>query len=162
MSSENIYDKIIEYIKLNAPIHKEGLMTFFHIHSHELHSFIKEINQEQIIIIDTPTGYVVSEQFDNTKNRPWRRIKTAVLYADYENSERYTYEKLKQFEDDIIITGVYHLYQPISSTRTEFIINASGYRPTMLVPYIMVSPSLNKSDLQSIKETINEIKKQTF
>lgn len=162
MSEKNLFDEMIEYTKQNAPVNKEELMNFFHIPPHELHANIKEINLEQIIIIETPEGYVLNEVFQDNKKKSWRRIKTAVLYADYEHSERYTYEKLKRFENDIIITSVYHLYQPISSTRTEFIINASSFHSTMLVPYVMVSPAFDKSDLHAIQETIDEIKKQTF
>lgn len=158
MAISKLHEEMITTIDHFPLINDEELADVFHITIKDLHAHIREINLDQEYISKNTIGYYVNKTVD----KQWEKLRTTIVFADYEMSEKSTQKKLESLKKDIVITGIYYLYQPISSSKTEFMINTTNFHPSMQVPIVYVSPALNRHDIRLIRKAIGEIKREAI
>lgn len=158
MAISKLHEQMIDTIDQAPLINDEELAAVFHMSIMELHRHIREINLDQEYIAKSAIGYYINKAID----QQWKKLRTTIVFADYEMSEKSTQKKLESLKKDIVITGIYYLYQPISSSKTEFMINTTNFHPTMQVPIVYVSPKLNRHDIRTIRKAINDIRREAM
>lgn len=158
MAISKQHEEMIYTIDHNPLITDQELANLFHMSTKELHAHIREINLDQEYISGNTNGYYMNKAI----NQQWKKLRTSIVVSDYTMCEMNLQKKVECLRKDIVITGVYYLYQPISSSKTEFMINTTHYHPSMEVPIVYVSPSLHRDDLRRIRRAIREIKRETL
>lgn len=158
MAISKLHEEMIYTIDHDPLITDQELANLFHMSTKELHAHIREINLDQEYISGDTNGYYVNKTID----QQWRKLRTSIVVSDYAMCEKNLQKKVECLRKDIVITGVYYLYQPISSSKTEFMINTTQYHPSMEVPIVYVSPNFNRHDLRMIRKAIHDIKREAL
>lgn len=159
--------KLIELIfqilsQHDEPVHSEQLAKNLHEHPFYIRKLIEDINLDQQYIDHIKKGYYLREHTNFNQYKEFRKVRTSILLNDYEDYEVFNDAFLKPLDNLIRIVGVYYLYQPISSSKTEFLINLTDYRPILQAPMAFIKNPISDDDLKHLKETIHEIKSRQF
>lgn len=158
MAISKLHEQILTAIDHAPLIQDEELARIFQMSKKDVHAHIREINLDQEYISENTLGYYVNTSID----KQWKKLRTTIVFADYEMSMHCVEKKLECLSKDIVISGSYYLYQPISSSKTEFMINTTSFHPSMQVPIVYVSPALNRHDIRKIRNAIRDIKREAL
>lgn len=158
MAISKLHEDILHTIDHTPLITDEELASMYQLSVHDIHIHIREINLDQTYIEDDPHGYYLNKSLHNQ----WKKLRTTIVYGDYEIKQLAPEHHLNVLKKDIVIVGSYYLYEPISSSKTELMINTTAYHPPMEAPIVYVSPRLDRHDIRTIRTFIQNIKREAI